>query len=58
MLANALLSANSVFPRKGNDNLLRLGADRGYPMWSILTCMIGGEIPGLEPQAPDSPTAR
>ncbi len=55
-LINALLSARSVFPRKGNDNLLRLAADLGYPMWSVLTCQIGGVIPNLTPQAPTSPT--
>lgn len=31
-LVNAILSARSVFPRKGNDNLLHLAADKGYPM--------------------------
>jgi predicted Abi (CAAX) family protease len=57
-LINILLSKRSIFPRKGNDNLLRLAADKGYPMWSILTCQIGGEIPKLVPLAPTSPTAR
>ncbi|MFZ5950767.1 MAG: hypothetical protein ACOYXC_08675 [Candidatus Rifleibacteriota bacterium] len=56
-LINAILSKRSVFPRKGNDNLLRLAADKGYQMWSILTCQIGGDIPDLEPLAPSSPTA-
>jgi predicted Abi (CAAX) family protease len=57
-LVNALLSLNSVFPRRGNDHILHIGADMGYPMWSILTCQIGGVIPQLVPQAPTSPTAR
>jgi len=56
-LINILLSKRSIFPRKGNDNLLRLAADKGYPMWSILTCQVGGEIPKLVPLAPSSPTA-
>lgn len=57
-LINILLSKRSIFPRKGNDNLLRMAAEKGYPMWSILTCQIGGEIPNLVPLAPTSPTAR
>lgn len=57
-LINMILSARSVFPRKGNDNLLRMAADKGYQMWSVLTCQIGGEIPKLIPLAPTSPTAR
>ncbi|KAF1083524.1 MAG: hypothetical protein GQF41_0302 [Candidatus Rifleibacterium amylolyticum] len=56
-LINILLSKRSIFPRKGNDNLLRLAAEKGYPMWSLLTCQIGGEIPKLIPLAPTSPTA-
>ena len=55
---NALMARKTIFPRKGNDNLMRLAADKGYPMWSVLTCQIGGLIPGLKPQAPTSPTAR
>lgn len=56
-LVNMLLAKRSVFPRKGNDNLLRMAADKGYQMWSILTCQIGGNIPRLTPLAPTSPTA-
>lgn len=56
-LLNAILSTRSVFPRKGHDNLLRLAADKGYPMWTVLTCQIGGIIPELTPLAPSSPTA-
>ncbi|HQG27971.1 MAG TPA: hypothetical protein PLY73_05390, partial [Candidatus Ozemobacteraceae bacterium] len=57
-IINALLSRNSVFPRKGNDNLLHISADMKYPMWSILACQIGGLIPDITPMAPTSPTAR
>lgn len=57
-LVNALLSKNSVFPRKGNDNLLHIAAEMGYPCWSILTSQIGGVIPNLTPQAPTSTTVR
>jgi predicted Abi (CAAX) family protease len=57
-LLNALLSKRSVFPRKGHDNLLRFAAERGYPMWTVLTCQVGGTIPEITPLAPSSPTAR
>ncbi len=57
-LINLILSKRSIFPRKGNDNLLKMAADMGYPMWNILTCQIGGEIPKLVPLAPTSPTTR
>ena len=53
-LVNALLAIKTVFPRAAHDHLLQLFASREYPMWTILTCQIGGVIPGLIPQKPTS----
>lgn len=53
-LVNSLLSIKTVFPRAAYDHLLALSAQRKYPMWTILTCQIGGVIPGLIPQRPTS----
>jgi len=53
-LVNTMLSIKTVFPRAAYDHLLALSAQRKYPMWTILTCQIGGEIPGLIPQKPTS----
>ena len=49
-----LQNAKTLIPRRGHDNLLRLGADLGYDMWSILTAACVGDIPGLEPTPPTS----
>ena len=53
-IINALTSIGTVFPRRSNDTLLRIGANRGYPMWSIYTVNIGGIIEGLRPIGPQS----
>lgn len=55
---HAIQSVRTMFPRRGNDNLLHLAAARGYPMHGVLTCFAGGLQPDLLPVAPTSPTIR
>ncbi len=52
-IVNALL-----FPLNANDELLHSANKFGAPMWTIMFCQIGGQIPGLVPMAPTSPTKR
>lgn len=53
-IINSLKSVRTVFPRGAYDHLMTLSAKKNYPMWTILTCQIGGLIPGLVPQKPTS----
>jgi predicted Abi (CAAX) family protease len=53
-LVNSIKSIRTVFPRGAYDHLMSLSAKKGYSMWTILTCQIGGVIPGLVPQKPTS----
>lgn len=53
-LVNTMISLKTMFPRAAHDHLLSLAAKREYPMWTILTCQIGGVIPGIIPQKPTS----
>ena len=54
-ILNTLLSLNTLFPRGAHDQFLQMAADRGYPMWSILTVQIGGLMPGVIPLKPNTP---
>jgi predicted Abi (CAAX) family protease len=53
-LINTLASLQTVFPRAAHDHLLHFAADRGYPMWNILTVQVGGKMPGVTPLKPTS----
>jgi len=54
MLVRSIIALKTVFPRRGNDNLLRLAAEYDYPMWSLRSVRLGGDIPGLQALAPTS----
>ncbi|MBF0408955.1 MAG: hypothetical protein HQM10_16525 [Candidatus Riflebacteria bacterium] len=51
-----LLSSGNVFPRSATDRLYKLAIKNGYPMWTLLSVQIGGEITGFVPLAPTSLT--
>lgn len=53
-LINTMISLKTMFPRAAHDHLLSMAAQRKYPMWTILTCQIGGVLPGMTPQKPTS----
>ncbi|HAE39382.1 MAG TPA: hypothetical protein DCG57_12200, partial [Candidatus Riflebacteria bacterium] len=53
-LINTMISLQTMFPRAAHDHLLSMAAQRQYPMWTILTCQIGGVLPKLIPQKPTS----
>jgi len=57
-IINALLSKDSMFPRSANDGLLNAARQLEAPMHTIMFSQIGGNIPGLVPMAPTSPTKR
>lgn len=49
-----LLSLKTIFPRDAHDNLLFMGANRQYRMWSVMSVMCGGRAPELWPLPPNS----
>jgi predicted Abi (CAAX) family protease len=53
-LVRTLLSLKTVFPRDAHDNIMFLGANRQYRMWSVVSAMCGGSVPELWPLPPNS----
>jgi len=53
-LLQTIKQLKTVFPRRGNDNLLRFAAEYDFPMWSLRSVAVGGTIPNLQVLAPTS----
>lgn len=49
-----LLSLKTVFPRDAHDNIMFLGANKQYRMWSVISSMCGGRLSEFWPLAPNS----
>jgi predicted Abi (CAAX) family protease len=49
-----LLSLKTVFPRDAHDNIMFLGANKQYSMWSVISSICGGRLSEFWPLAPNS----